>query len=57
MLGLEITKYDRAGLQIVIGLGSQSATKIFKNGLQRAMGLQTATDCKVIQYKCVSYTD
>ena len=49
-IGLEITKYDRAGLQIVIGFGLQSATKNFKKGLQSTMGLQTATDFKVIQY-------
>ena len=48
-IGLEITKYDRAGLHIVIEFGLQSATKILKNGLWSAMGLQTATDYKVIQ--------
>ena len=52
--GLEITKYDRAGLQNVIGFGLKSATKIVKNGLQSAMRLQTATDYKVIQN--ISYT-
>ena len=30
MIGLEITKYDRAGLQIAIGFGLQSAIKIKK---------------------------
>ena len=42
-IGLKITKYDRAGLQITIGFGLQSATKIFKTGLQSAMGLQNVT--------------
>ena len=41
--GLEITKYDRAGLQNVIGFGLKSATKIVKNGLQNAMRLQSDT--------------
>ena len=45
------TRCDRAGLQIVIGFGLQSATRIFKNGLQSAMVSQTTTDYKVIQYK------
>ena len=49
-IGVESTKYDRAGLQIVISFGLQSVTKILKNWLQSAMGLQTATDYKVIQY-------
>ena len=34
----------------MIGFGSQSATEILKIGLQSAMGLQTTTDYKVIQY-------
>ena len=50
MISLEITKYDRAGLQTVIWFGLLSATKNFKNGLQSAMGLQSATDYKVILY-------
>ena len=29
-IGLKTSKYDIGGLQIVIGLGLQSATKIFK---------------------------
>ena len=37
MIGLKITKYDRAGLQIGFGL------KILKIGLQSAMGLQSVT--------------
>ena len=45
------TRCDRAGLQIVIGFGLQSATRILKNGLQSAMESQTMTDYKVIQYK------
>ena len=49
-IGLEITKYDRAELQIVIEFGLQSARKILKNELKNTMGLQTATDYKVIQY-------
>ena len=44
MIGLEITKYERAGLQIAISFELQSATKILKNGLQSAMGLQSMTD-------------
>ena len=39
MIGLKITKYDRAGLQITIGFG----LKILKIGLQSAMGLQSVT--------------
>ena len=50
VIGLEVTKYDKAWLQIAIGFGLQSATKILKNGLQSTMGLQTVTDYKVIQY-------
>ena len=46
-IGLEITKYERAGLQIAISFELQSATKILKNGLQSAMGLQSVTD-----YRC-----
>ena len=49
-IGLEIAKYDRAGLQIAIGFRLLSATKILKNELQRGMGLQTVTDYIVIQY-------
>ena len=51
-IGLKITKYDRAGLQITIGFGLQNVTKIQKNGLQSAMGLQSATDFKVLRYRC-----
>ena len=64
MIGLKITKYDRAGLQITIGFGLQSATKFLKIGskcngitkcdkfgLQIATGLQSAMDSKVIQYR------
>ena len=40
---IRITKCDRSWLQIVIGFGLQSATKILKNELQSTMGLQTAT--------------
>ena len=51
----QITKCNRfrvykAGLQITIGFGLQSVAKILKNGLQSAMVLQSATDCKVIPY-------
>ena len=63
-MGLKITKYERAGLQITIGFGLQNATKLFKIGykvqwditrcdkfkLQIATILQTATDYKVIHY-------
>ena len=42
VIGLEITKYNRAGLQITIRFGLQSMTKILKIGLQRTMGLQSA---------------
>ena len=42
--------YDRAGLQITIGFGLQSATKVFKNVLKSVMRLQSATDYKAIQY-------
>ena len=34
----------------MIGFGLKSATKILKNELQSTMGLQTATDSKVLQY-------
>ena len=39
-IGLKFTKYDRAGLQITIGFGLQSVTKFLKIELQSAMGLQ-----------------
>ena len=40
----KIAKYDRAGLQIMIGFGLQSATKkIIKIESQSAMGLQSVT--------------
>ena len=42
-IGLRITKYDRAGLQITIGFGLQCATKILKIELQSAVGLQSET--------------
>lgn len=48
-MGLKIAKYDIAGLQIVIGLGLQSATKILKkwikkcDGITNHAGLQTDT--------------
>ena len=42
-IGLKIAKYDRAGLQITIGFGLQSATNILKIGLQSRMGLQGVT--------------
>ena len=62
----KISKYNRAGLQIMIGFGLQSATKKNKSwvtkcngitkcnkfGLQIAMGLQSARDYKVMQYNC-----
>ena len=50
MIDLQITKCDRAGLQIVIGFGLQSVTRFLKFGLQIAMGLQSMTDYKVIKY-------
>ena len=41
---IEISKYDRAELQITISFGLQSATKILKIGLQSAiMGMQSVT--------------
>ena len=54
MIGLKITKYDIAELQIKVGFGLQNATKILKIKLKRAMGLPSATsldyklkwDCK-----------
>ena len=57
-------KWDRTGLQITIGFGSQIATRILKTGLQSAMGLQSATsldykfrrDYKVIQYIVQSFS-
>ena len=37
----------------MIGFGLQSASKILKIGLlQSAIGLQTAADYKMIQYRC-----
>ena len=59
MIGLKITKYDRAGLQITICFGLQTATKNFKNFITKCNGitkcnkfeLQNATDYKVMQYK------
>ena len=48
-IGLKTSKYDIGGLQIVIGLGLQSATKIFKkwikkcDGITHHAGLQTDT--------------
>ena len=38
-IGLDITKYDRAGLQITIGFGLQSATKIKKNWITKCDGI------------------
>ena len=43
MIGLKITKYDIAGLQITIDFGLQSATEILKIRLKSAMGLPSAT--------------
>ena len=59
MIGLKITKCDRAGLQITICFGLQTATKILKNCITKCIeitkcdkfGLQSRTDYKVIQYK------
>ena len=42
-IGLKIAKYDRAELQITIGFGLQSVTKILKIELKSAMGLQSVT--------------
>ena len=42
MIGLKITKHNRAGLQTTINLGLQSVTKIFNIGLKSAMRLQSA---------------
>ena len=42
-IGLKITKYDRAELQITVSFGSQIATKVLKIGLPSAMALQSAT--------------
>ena len=39
----KIAKYNRAGLQIMIGFGLQSATKKIKIESQSAMGLQSVT--------------
>ena len=39
----KISKYNRAGLQIMIGFGLQSATKKIKIESQSAMGLQSVT--------------
>ena len=38
-MGLKIAKYDIAGLQIVIGLGLQSATKILKKWIKKCDGI------------------
>ena len=53
-IGLKIAKYDIGGSQIMIGLGLQSATKIFKKWTKKCDGI---TNHAGLQADTVQYLD